>query len=52
MARSCFTRDILPVIISRCASTGCHDANAVEKDLVIQLTPTMKSSVTPGNPGQ
>ena len=23
VARACFTRDILPVIISRCASTGC-----------------------------
>ena len=26
VARACFTRDILPVIISHCATTGCHDA--------------------------
>jgi hypothetical protein len=26
IARACFTRDILPVIVSRCATTACHDA--------------------------
>src|ERR1035437_7694584 len=26
VARACFTRDILPVLVSKCASTGCHDA--------------------------
>lgn len=31
---ACFTRDILPVITSKCASTGCHDAISHQGDYV------------------
>jgi hypothetical protein len=48
--RACFTRDILPVLVSRCASVGCHDAvTHAEGHIYISYSSTM-TSVTPGNP--
>ena len=51
VARACFTRDILPVIISRCASTGCHDATTQREGYNYTTYAGILSSVAPGNPG-
>lgn len=46
----CFQRDILPVLISSCAISNCHDAITAEEGLVYtNYTNTIKS-VKPGNP--
>jgi hypothetical protein len=50
VARACFTRDILPVLVSKCASTGCHDAAShAGGHQYISYTTTM-TSVTAGSP--
>jgi hypothetical protein len=51
VARACFTRDILPVIVSRCASTGCHDAITHKEGYNFTTYTNIRNSVTPGNPG-
>jgi len=51
IARACFTRDIFPVIVSRCATTECHDAIKHEEGLNYTTYANIKNSVTPGNPG-
>lgn len=51
VARACFTRDILPVIVSRCASTGCHDAASHKEGYNYTTYASIRNSVTPGNPG-
>lgn len=33
--RACFERDILPIFISSCGISGCHDATTAEEDLVL-----------------
>lgn len=55
VARACFTRDIMPVLLSRCANTngtaGCHDAAThAEGYNYTNYTSTMRS-VSAGNPG-
>jgi len=50
VARACFTRDILPVIISRCATTGCHDANAGGERANLTSYTNIMRLVSPGNP--
>ena len=50
--RACFTRDILPVLVSRCASTGCHDAITHEEGYIFASYTTAMKAVTPGNPGE
>ena len=50
LARACFTRDILPVIVSRCASTGCHDAASHKEGYNFTTYANIKNSVSPGNP--
>src|SRR5450759_1592531 len=50
VARACFTRDILPVILSRCATTGCHDAVANSEKSSYTTYPSIRSSVSPGHP--
>ena len=52
VARACFTRDILPVILSRCATTGCHDAAANSEMASYTTYASIRSSVSPGNPSQ
>jgi hypothetical protein len=52
LARACFTRDILPVILSRCATTGCHDAAAGGERKSLTTFTSIRSSVSPGNPSQ
>jgi len=50
VARACFTRDILPVIVSRCATTGCHDANAGGERANLTTYTNIMRLVSPGNP--
>jgi hypothetical protein len=50
VARACFTRDILPVIVSRCATTGCHDANAGGERANLTTYTNIISLVSAGNP--
>jgi mono/diheme cytochrome c family protein len=47
---ACFSRDILPVLSSRCASTGCHDAVTHKEGYVFTSYSTTITTVTPGNP--
>jgi hypothetical protein len=50
VARACFSRDILPVITSKCASTGCHDATTHREGYNYTTYSNIVSSVSPGNP--
>ncbi|MCX6325651.1 MAG: hypothetical protein NT144_03205 [Bacteroidia bacterium] len=49
--RACFTRDILPVVVSRCASTGCHDAASHKEGYIFASYTTTMTAVSAGNPG-
>ncbi len=48
--RACFSRDILPVLVSSCAMTGCHDAVTHEEDYIFAGYSTTLQAVRPGNP--
>jgi hypothetical protein len=50
VARACFTRDILPVIVSRCATTGCHDAISHKEGYNYTTYANIRNSVSAGNP--
>jgi hypothetical protein len=50
VARACFSRDILPVIVSRCATTGCHDAISHKEGYNYTTYAGIKGSVTAGKP--
>jgi hypothetical protein len=50
-AHACFTRDIKPVLVSRCATTGCHDAITHAGDHSFVSYASTMSAVTAGNPG-
>ena len=48
--RACFSRDILPILVSSCATSGCHDAATHKEGYIFQgYTSTLKA-VSPGNP--
>lgn len=49
--RACFGRDILPVLVSRCATTGCHDAITHKEGHNFTSYTSTLSTVVPGNPG-
>ena len=49
--RACFTRDILPVLVSRCATSGCHDATSHKSGYTFTSYTTTMKSVSAGNPG-
>jgi cytochrome c5 len=51
-SRTCFSRDILPVLVSSCGMTGCHDAISHQGDYIYASYSTIMNSVRPGNPGQ
>ena len=51
VARACFTRDIFPVVVSRCATTGCHDAITHAEGYNYTTYTGIKNSVSAGNPG-
>ena len=47
----CFERDILPIFVSNCAMSGCHDAvTHADKYDLSNYTAIMKKGITPGNP--
>ena len=50
--RACFQRDILPVLQSSCAITGCHDGTSGEIDYVFTNYTNTKQAVIPGNPAE
>lgn len=50
--RACFTRDILPVLVSRCASAGCHDAVTHTEGYIFTSYSTTMAAVVPGDPGE
>ena len=50
--RSCFTRDILPVLVSRCAVTDCHNAVTHKGDYIFASYTTTMKAVKPGIPGE
>jgi hypothetical protein len=52
VARACFTRDIFPVILSRCATTGCHDGTSGGERKAYTTYTSIRSSVSPGNASQ
>src|SRR5665648_377168 len=50
--RACFQRDILPVLVSSCAITGCHDAATHEEGYIFEGYSTTMAAVRPGNPAE
>ncbi len=47
----CFERDILPIFVSNCAMSGCHDANTkAEGYNLSNYSSIMKDGIKPGNP--
>jgi hypothetical protein len=51
VSRACFSRDILPVVVSHCATAGCHDAASHAEGYNYTTYLNIKASVSPGNPG-
>ncbi len=47
---ACFSRDILPVLTSKCATSGCHDQIAHQEGYVFSSYTSTMRAVTPGNP--
>lgn len=47
--RACFTRDILPVLVSRCATTDCHDAITHQEGYIFASYTSTLEAVRPGN---
>ena len=46
----CFERDVLPIFVSNCAKSGCHDAQSREKGYVLDSYQNiMKKGIVPGN---
>ncbi len=50
--RACFSRDILPVLVSTCAMTGCHDAATHREGYIFAGYSTTMEAVRPGNPAE
>ena len=47
----CFERDVLPIFVSKCAMTGCHDANTKAEGLDLSnYTAILKRGVKAGDP--
>lgn len=50
----CFSRDVLPILISNCTMAECHDADRPEEDInltsYLSIMNGKKSIVTPGRP--
>ncbi len=48
----CFERDVLPIFISNCAKSGCHDAITQAEELVLNnYSNIMSGGITAGNSG-
>jgi len=50
--RACFQRDILPVLQSSCAISGCHDGSSAEIDYVFTNYSNTLEAVVPYNPSE
>jgi hypothetical protein len=48
--RACFERDILPVLVSRCATTSCHDAISHKEGYDFTSYNSVMSAVRAGSP--
>jgi hypothetical protein len=48
-SRACFSRDILPVVVSSCGMTGCHDALSHNSGYIFASYSTTLRSVRPGS---
>ncbi len=48
--RACFSRDILPVINSRCATSGCHDQLTHREGFIFTNYNSIMTAVEPGDP--
>ncbi len=46
---ACFSRDILPVLVSKCATSGCHDQVTHREGYVFSSYSSTMTAVTPGN---
>lgn len=47
----CFERDILPIFVSSCAKSGCHDAITAEEELILNSWQgIMAGGIKPENP--
>jgi len=47
---ACFSRDILPVLTSKCGTSGCHDPITHEEGYVFTSYTSTMTAVTPGDP--
>jgi hypothetical protein len=47
---ACFSRDILPVLNSKCATSGCHDQLTHREGYIFSSYSTTMTAVSPGNP--
>lgn len=45
-----FQHEVLPIMVSACAYSGCHDANTAEDDIVLDSYEQIIKEVTPGDP--
>jgi hypothetical protein len=50
IARACFTRDILPVVVSHCATAQCHDAISHKEGYNFTGYTNIRNAVSPGRP--
>lgn len=50
--RACFTRDILPVLTSKCGTSGCHDQITHEEGYIFTSYSSTMSAVDPGRPSE
>jgi hypothetical protein len=49
----CFERDILPIFVTNCAKSGCHDAITAEEELILNSWQgIMSAGIEPGNPSK
>jgi hypothetical protein len=46
-----FEMDLLPIFLSACAKSGCHDGSDNEAPRLTDYTTIMQAGVKPGNPG-
>lgn len=49
----CFERDILPIFVTNCAKSGCHDAVTAEEELILNSWQgIMAGGIKPGDPSE
>jgi hypothetical protein len=50
--RACFQRDILPVLVSSCAMSGCHNNTTAQGGYIFTNYATVRQAVQPFNPNE